>query len=93
MEKSTKDLILELENTKKELAKVQEKLKYRRGRTLELYKRKTYLVRKDLVLRIEDIGAFTERSLKDVLEEAIEWVAEKYSEAPVLPDYMRKQKK
>ena len=93
MNKSNEELQAELAQVKQELEKTKEKLKYRRGRTLELYSRKTYLVRKDLVKRIEDIAAYTERSLKDVVEEAIEAIAEKHSEAPVLPDYMRKNKK
>ena len=88
-----KELQAELEKYKAELEKAKEKLKYRRGRTLELYARKTYLVRKDLVSRIEDVARYTERSLKDVIEEAIEHIVEKYKEAPVLPDYMRKGKK
>ena len=88
-----KELQEELAKALAELEKAKEKLKYRRGRTLELYARKTYLVRKDLVSRIEDIAKFTERSLKDVIEEAIEHIAEKYKDAPVLPDYMRKGKK
>ena len=88
-----KELQAELEKALAELEKAKEKLKYRRGRTLELYARKTYLVRKDLVSRVEDIARYTERSLKDVIEEALEIVAEKYQEAPVLPDYMRKGKK
>ena len=43
--------------------------------------------------RIEDVARYTERSLKDVMEEAIEHLIEKYKESPVLPDYMRKGKK
>ena len=83
----------ELRQAKEQLERATEKLKFRRGRTLELYSRKTYLVRKDYVLRIEDIAAYKERSLKDVLEEAIEMIMSKYKDAPVLPDYMRKKKK
>ena len=87
------ELQAELDKALAELEKAKEKLKYRRGRTLELYARKTYLVRKDLVSRIEDVARYTERSLKDVVEEAIEIVVEKYKDAPVLPDYLRKGKK
>ena len=93
MIKTNEELQAELDKTRQELAKAKEKLKYRKGRTLELYSSKTYIVRKDLILRIEDIAAFNETSLKHVIEEAIEDIAEKYSTAPVLPDYMRKKKK
>jgi len=92
-DKSNAELQAQLDKLQSELEKAKEKLKYRRGRTLELYARKTYLVRKDLVSRIEDVARFTERSLKDVVEEALEIVVEKYKDAPVLPDYMRKGKK
>ena len=87
------ELEAEVERLKKDLLKVNEKLRYRRGRTLDLYARKTYLVKKEYVERLEDIAYFSQRSLKDTLEEGIEYLLDKYSEYPAKPDYLKKHKK
>ena len=91
--KTNEDLEEELRKTLIELEKAKEKLKYRRGRTLELYARKTYLVRKEYVERLEDIAYFSQRSLKDTVEEGIEYLINKYCDYPSKPDYLKNFKK